>query len=177
MKDGFLSISDEKVHQDFLVALKLVYEPSKFECSKPQVEQESAEYGACAVDVNGKALRFRVSKITPTKVGQFVTFWKRIGNGPIQPFDASDHVDFFVVSCRKGSLLGQFVFPRSVLRERDVISIGGEGGKRAIRVYPPWDRPPSLRALKTQSWQLSYFLETPEDAPVDLARARELYHL
>lgn len=159
------------------MAQELIYGLGGFECSKPQVEAESSEYGACAVEVNGKALRFRVSKITPTKVGQFVTFWKRIGKGPIQPFDAADGIDFLVVSCRKDQLLGQFVFPRSVLCERDILSVGGEGGKRAIRVYPPWDRPTSQQALKTQSWQLLYFLETPEVGPVDLVRARQLYHL
>jgi hypothetical protein len=172
-----LSKSDAGIHQDFLVAQELIYGPSGFEASKPQVESEGTEYGACAVEVSGKALRFRVSKITPTKVGQFVTFWKRIENGPIQPFDAADRIDFLVVSCRKGQLLGQFVFPKSVLRERNVISFRGEGGKRAIRVYPPWDRPTSHQALKTQTWQLPYFLETPEDGPLDLARARQLYHL
>ncbi|WP_201859578.1 MepB family protein [Microvirga soli] len=165
------------IHRDFLVAQELIYGQGGFEASKPQVEPESAEYGACAVDMNGKALIFRVSKITPTKVGQFVTFWKRTGNGPIQPFDAADRIDFLVVSCRKGQLLGQFVFPQSVLCERDVLSLRGEGGKRAIRVYPPWDRPTSHQALKTQTWQLPYFLETPEDRPIDLARARQLYHL
>lgn len=172
-----MSLFNAGVHPDFLVVQELIYGPGGFEASKPQVEPESVEYGACAVEVNGKALRFRVSKITPTKVGQFVTFWKRIENGPIQPFDAADPIDFLVVSCRKGQLLGQFVFPKSVLCERNVLSVRGEGGKRAIRVYPPWDRPTSHQALKTQSWQLPYFLETPEDRPIDLARARQLYHL
>jgi hypothetical protein len=29
----------------------------------------------------------------PTKVGQFVTLWKRLGRGPIQPFDLSYPVE------------------------------------------------------------------------------------
>ncbi|EKD72557.1 MAG: hypothetical protein ACD_45C00643G0006, partial [uncultured bacterium] len=61
-------------------------------------------------------------KITPTKVGQFVTLWKRINNGPIQPYDVSDPVDFFIVSARKDDCFGQFIFPKSVLRDQAVLS-------------------------------------------------------
>jgi MepB protein len=48
--------------------------------------------GLCALLLNGLRVQYRVAKITPTKVGQFVTLWKRVGRGPIQPFDLSDPV-------------------------------------------------------------------------------------
>ena len=51
------------------------------------------------------AYPFVVAKITPTKIGQFVTLWKRSGKLPIQPFDLS--IDFVVVSVRKGDLFGR----------------------------------------------------------------------
>src|SRR5258708_5952015 len=91
-------------------------------------------------NLNGFFIRFRVAKITPTKIGQFVTLWKRIGNGPTQPYDTSDTVDFFIISTRKDDHFGQFVFPKSVLSEQGILSINGKGGKRGIRVYPPWDK-------------------------------------
>lgn len=166
-----------KVHPDFLATADLVYGPMGLECSVLEMEPESAEYGACHFKLSGLSLRFRVSKITPTKVGQFVTFWKRIGNGPIQPFDASDPIDFLVVSCRSGQHFGQFVFPKSVLCEKSIVSDNGKDGKRGIRIYPPWDKPTSRQALHTQNWQVPYFLNMEKDVWLDKARARKLYGL
>ncbi|WP_243373581.1 MepB family protein [Microvirga solisilvae] len=165
-----------KVHPDFLAAADRVYASLGLECSAMQVEPESAEYGACRFDLGERSVVFRASKITPTKIGQFVTCWKRIGNGPIQPFDTSDAFDFLVVSCRSGEHFGQFVFPKSALREKDIVSDQGKGGKRGIRVYPPWDEPESRQAQRTQDWQSAYFLKI-DDASLDEVRARKLYGL
>ncbi len=122
-------------------------------------EAESQEYGACEFELNNHRIKFRVAKITPTKIGQFVTLWKRIENGPIVPFDMADPVDLFVVCVRKGQQFGQFVFPKNVLHEKGFVSKDGKGGKRAMRVYPPWDMADSPQAKKTQTWQLKYFFE------------------
>ena len=86
-------------------------------------------------------------------------------------------VYFFVISVKQESFLGQFVFPKSVLSEKGIVSKNGKGGKRAIRVYPPWDNVISSQAKKTQKWQLEYFLEVPQTKPVDFARAKKLYSL
>ena len=125
--------------------------------------------------MDGAHVRFRVAKTTPTKVGQFVTLWKRVGKGPIQPFDASDDLDLLVVSVRSGPNFGQFVFPKAVLCKQGVMSIHGVGGKRAMRVYPPWDTTTSRQAQKTQAWQLDYFLHVPQTQPIDVERARRLH--
>ena len=116
-----------------------------------------------------------VSKITPTKIGQFVTLWKRFGKGPIQPYDISDSVDFFIINTRKDDHCGQFIFPKSVLCQHDIFSINGHGGKRAIRVYPPWDIVENRQAEKTQKWQVAYFLDMPKNNEIDLNRAKMLY--
>jgi hypothetical protein len=165
----------DSIHQDLIEVKNFVYNPSSFVCSEPLREEESAEYGAYVFKLNNFSVRFRVAKITPAKIGQFVTLWKRLHNGPIQPYDDSDLVDFFIINTRKEERFGQFIFPKSVLSQRGVFSINGKGGKRAIRVYPPWGITISRQAKKTQQWQLEYFLEIPENGDIDIDRAKMLY--
>ena len=165
------------MHPDLLATKRLAYEQNGYTCSTPRKEAESAEYGAYAFELNGHAIRFRVAKITPTKVGHFVTLWKRIGTGPIQPFDVADTVDLFIISTRNAEHFGQFIFPKDILCRHDIVSMAGKGGKRAMRVYPPWVETTNRQAQKTQDWQSDYFLELPQDRPVDQARLQLLYQI
>ena len=147
------------VHIDLLAAQKLAYEPNGLTCSVVEIDTKNKEYGACTLQINNLHVKFRVGKITPTKIGQFVTLWKRSTKGPIQPYDIADPFDLFIVSVRNNRYFGQFVFPKEVLYEKGVLSKNGLGGKRAIRIYPPWDKPDNSQAQKTQHWQLNYFFE------------------
>ena len=165
-------------HPDLLAAQALAYAPCGYSFAQLQPEAESADYAACTLLLNGLRVQYRVAKITPTKVGQFVTLWKRVGRGPIQPFELSDPVDVFVVSCRSGPHLGQFVFPKAALAAQGVVAsgdaTGSRAGKRALRVYPPWDTTTSRQAQRTQAWQLGYFVDMSEGQAVDLARLKAL---
>lgn len=162
-------------HGALLAAKALVYDPCGFTCSQPVPEAESAAYAAHAFTLDGLSIRFRAAKTTPTKVGQFVTVWKRSPGGPIQPFDATDPVDLFVISTHDQHHLGQFVIPTDALRRHGVVSANGSGGKRAFRVYPPWVTTTSRQAGTAQAWQLDYFLHVPQDGRIDPTRARGLY--
>lgn len=154
-----------------------IYDACRFNCSQITKEEESTEYGAHHFQLNDKYIRFRVAKITPTKAGQFVTIWKRVNNGPIQPYDATDPVDFFVISTRKGEQFGQFVFPKTVLIKHNVISNNHKGGKRAIRVYPPWENNLNQQAKKSQKWQIEYFLDMSIINNIDYNRIKMLYSI
>ncbi|MFI5983776.1 MepB family protein [Streptomyces sp. NPDC051555] len=159
-----------------MAAKALVYDSCGFTCSQPVPEAEGAAYAAHVFTLDGLSIRFRAAKTTPTKVGQFVTVWKRSPAGPIQPFDVTDAVDLFVISARDHRHFGQFVLPMDALRRHDVVSEGGSGGKRAFRVYPPWVTTTNRQAGSAQAWQLDFFLHLDQGGPVDLARARKLYH-
>lgn len=150
-----------------------VYIPAGFDFSQLEIENESQEYGACSFKLDRYFCKFRVAKTTPTKTGQFVTFWKRKGSGPIQPYDSSDRFDFLIVSTQSGNHFGQFVFPKDVLVQEGVVSTPDSEGKRAIRVYPPWDHSLNRQAQKTQSWQIQYFLKF--DGPIDLKQVRKAF--
>ena len=165
-------------HPDLLAAEALAYAPCGYSVAQLQPEAESADYAACTLQLNDLRVQYRVAKITPTKVGQFVTLWKRVGCGPIQPFEMGDPVDAFVVSCRSGPHLGQFVFPKAALATQGVVAsgdaTGSRAGKRALRVYPPWDATTSRQAQRTQAWQLGYFVDMTEGQTMDLARLKAL---
>jgi hypothetical protein len=137
-----------------------------YACSEPDAEAESQEYGAHTFEVNGHKTAFRIARTTPEKAGQFVTLWQRAAHdgGPIRPFDSSDGIGLFVVSVRGETGFGQFVFPQAALIARDVVSQEFVGGKRAMRVYPPWSEPSSRTAQATQRWQSEHFHPIPDPA-------------
>lgn len=168
-------LQTDTIHQELVEVQNRVYFLLGFKCSQPAIEPESTDYCAYNFELNNFSVRFRVAKITPIKIGQFVTLWKRLKKGSIQPYDSTDSVDFVIINTRKEDRFGQFIFPKSALCQHDVFSINGDGGKRAIRVYPPWDVAVNKQAKKTQKWQLEYFLEIPKNSEIDLTRAKLLY--
>lgn len=167
----------EEVHPDLREIKNRLYNTCEFNCSQPTEEDESSEYGAYHFKLNSQHIRFRVAKTTPTKPGQFVTLWKRIEKGPIQPFDATDTIDLCVISTREENYFGQFVFPKSVLIKNDIFSVNGQGGKRAIRVYPPWFNKLNKQAEKTQQWQIQYFLDLTNKETINIELAEKLYQV
>lgn len=159
------------------IANNLVYSPSDFKLTELEIEAESKEYKAHTFKLNELEVVYREAKITPTKTGQFVTLWKRFEKGPIQPFESTDSIDLFIISVQNGGHFGQFIFPKSVLIEKNIISNLNKEGKRAIRVYPPWDTTNSKQAQQTQLWQLEHFIEIPKEDTVNLNQAKKLLSL
>ena len=150
-----------------------VYNKCNFEISNYTLEKESKEYDACRFQLNGLNVISRSAKITPSKVGQFVTFWKRLNDGPIEPFRDTDLIDFLVVNVQTENESGQFVFPIYTLVHKGILSTPSKEGKRAFRVYPSWDFPKSKQAERTQKWQLEYFYKI--DGAINFNKVSELY--
>ncbi|WP_299184921.1 MepB family protein [uncultured Aquimarina sp.] len=152
---------------------KKVYDRCSLEILEYVKETESQEYCACRFTLNGQNVLSRTARVTPKKVGQFVTFWKRKENGPIEPYHESDEIDFYIVNVSKENKLGQFVFPKPLLIKKGIVSTEIKEGKRAFRVYPKWDITKSKQAQRTQKWQLNYFYEINDKT--DLENVLELY--
>lgn len=153
---------------------QILYDACGFQLSNFKLNAESSEYEACSFDLNGKKIQYRLSKITPTKTGQFVTIWKRNKDGITEPFDVNDQIDFIVITSRSGNKLGQFIFPTTVLAAKGIVSQNGKGGKRGIRVYPPWDAAESKQAATTQVWQTLYFVRMDNELAEGIEKAKEM---
>lgn len=164
---------NEKLNNELSEFKSKVYDKCAFQVTDFKIEEESKEYGACQFELNGLKVICRNAKKTPKKDGRFVTFWKRKEGGPIEPFCETDPIVFFVVNIQNEGQLGQFVFPRSVLIKKGIISTNKKEGKRAFRVYTPSEVANSKQAERTQKWQQDYFLGVENFT--DLERAKELY--
>ncbi|MDF2866859.1 MAG: hypothetical protein K0S11_329 [Gammaproteobacteria bacterium] len=162
---------------DLVSAIKTIYEPAGMKVTNAALrEAESAEYGACRLGLDSYNIAFRVAKTTPTKIGQFVTLWKRpTPHDEIAPLDISDNVNFVVVSVSDEAHCGQFIFDQTLLVAKGIMSQSGKGGKRAIRVYPPWTKPVAKDAIRTQQWQLQCFLSLEQDGTAQLTQVHELF--
>ncbi|PCI87974.1 MAG: MepB family protein [Hyphomicrobiales bacterium] len=152
---------------------KQLYQPLNFTISHATKDKESNEYGAGTYKLNQLTIITRTAKITPKKIGQFVAIWQRDQQGITQPQHIDDKFDLLVINCANGDKFGQFVFPKTALAKHGIISTTQKRGKNGIRVYPSWDKAINKQAVKTQNWQLGYFLEFSLE--IDLGRAKQLY--
>ncbi|WP_194850644.1 MepB family protein [Nonlabens antarcticus] len=154
---------------------KMVFDPCGYDISGFVLERESKEYHASRFLLDGNHIIYRSAKVTPKKIGQFVTFWKRNSHGVIEPLEQTDPFDFYVVTteAESESRLGQFVFPKSVLIDKGIVSSEKKEGKRGFRLYPVWAVPNNKQAIRTQKWQLDYFYEINDS--LSLERVKKLY--
>jgi hypothetical protein len=150
-----------------------IFDNCYFELSELIIDKESQEYEGCRFKLDNKNIICRTSKITPKKIGQFVTFWKRNKDGITEPFDETDAIDYYVINVQSENKVGQFVIPKLVLIVKGIISTSKKEGKRGFRVYPIWDKTESKQAVLTQQWQLNYFFEINGD--LDLSFVKKLY--
>ena len=167
-------MATESFQTDLQLAEKLLYNECGFQLQNLIWNSESTNYGACSFELNNYKIQFRVANITPTKIGQFVAIWKRNNQGITAPFDVADSLDFMIISVRDSENFGQFIFPKSVLVAKGIVSQNEKGGKRGIRVYAPWDKPENKQAIKTQAWQVNYFVEIKKNSHLDLEFVKKI---
>jgi len=136
------------------------YKPNHFAIKAIREETQNSDYGAGIFQLNSKSVRFRVAKTTPNKVGQFVSFWEKDAAHKNQAFSYGKATDLLVINTfTSTNRFGQFIFPKEVRLKQKILKTATTKGMMAIRVYPIWDKPTSKQAIKTQKWQLEYFVE------------------
>ena len=156
---------------------KSMFKPLGLAIADLETELESQDYCAHTFKLGDKNVKFRTAKITPTKLGQFVTLWKRNETGITAPYHITDNYDFYIIATRQDSNFGVFIFPKDVLLEQGILSGVSSAGKRGFRVYPTWDLTCNKQAQKTQLWQTKYFLEISDHQPNDLQKAKLLLNI
>lgn len=124
-----------------------------------QKDLECEEYLGYNFDLGTNKVKFRKAKITPKKIGQFVTLWRRNADGITEPFNVNNDFDFYIIYIEKDEQQGFFLFPKLVLGEKQILTKGTTEGKRGFRVYPNWDIPESKQAEKTKAWQVEFFVD------------------
>ncbi len=136
----------------------LIFEPLNLQISNILPDLECEEYFGFNFKINHINIKFRKSKLTPKKIGQFVTFWKRDSNEKTIPFDINDDFDFYIISLEENNNSGFFIFPKTILEKENVISSEQTTGKRGFRIYADWHFPNSKQAEKTKLWQTQFFI-------------------
>ncbi|QQP70153.1 MepB family protein [Carnobacterium sp. CS13] len=155
-----------------------IYEPKQLTVEYVQEEKQNSEYAAGVFRLSSKTIRFRVAKITPTKIGQFVAFWEKDSNNKNRPFLSEEAPELLVITTfKKNNEFGQFVFPKEILIKKNILRSQSAKGKMAIRVYPSWDRPTSKQAINTQKWQLPYFVDMSTPNKISIDKIIKLYAL
>lgn len=137
-------------------------------------EKECTEYVGYNFHVGALQLKFRKSKITPKKVGQFVTLWRRNAHQQTEPFHAKDDFDFYIFLSEDGERNGIFLFSKSLLIEKNILSTDQKEGKRGFRLYPTWARVNNRQAEKTQAWQTNYFIDLLAEESIVIDRMKTL---
>jgi hypothetical protein len=67
------------------------------------------------------------------------------------------------------------VFSEQALVEHGIVSVGGVGGKRGFRVYPPWSETINRQAQQSQPWQCNHCVEIGDGSAVKAERALRLF--
>jgi len=152
-----------------------VLKSSNLSISTLEKDAECDEYIGYNFNVKEISIKFRKAKITPKKVGQFVTLWKRNTAKQTEPFDENDGFDYYIIATEDNSKLGFYIFPTSILIEKNILTSIKKEGKRGFRVYPNWVKPENKQAEKTQNWLQDYFVEV-NNQQIDKTKLEKIFN-
>lgn len=126
-------------------------------------DNECLEYSGCSFKIDDLNIKFRRAKVTPKKVGLFVTLWKRNTENKTEPFSTNDPFDFYIIAVKQEDNFGFFIFSKDILSEKNILTNSKKEGKRGFRVYPDWAETENNQATKTKAWQTNYFINCSEN--------------
>lgn len=135
-----------------------------FSFSDFEPDENASDYSGCDFVLNHNIfIKFRSSKVTTKKIGQFVTLWKKDLNGKNIPYDELSKFNYLIIFVKKIDKKGFFIFSKDALIHQKIISNKNICGKMGFRIYPPWDLPTNSQASKTQLLQKDFFYEITDN--------------
>ena len=87
-----------KFYKTLTYVNEILYKPNHLIIKNIQEENQNSDYGAGVFQLNSKSVRFRVAKITPNKIGQFVAFWEKDEANKNQAFSYDNATDLLVIN-------------------------------------------------------------------------------
>ena len=106
-----------------------IYAKSGLKFKNFSAEDKSSEYYTHTFTIKDKNGLFRIAKKTPTKLGWFVTIWKRGSDNIIASYNQSDSIDFIVIAISDGNNLGGVVLPKTILTKKNIFGANGKEDK------------------------------------------------
>lgn len=155
----------------------MLFEAVSLEVSSVCFEEGTGDYCGYNFQLGRLNIKYRKAKITPKKIGQFVALWKRNTAGKTESYSLDDDFDFYIIETEYEHKRGCFLFPKTILAEKQILSVNEKEGKRGFRVYTPWDIPENKQAVNTKSWQIIYFIDLINDREISVEKLRDLIKL
>ena len=153
----------------------LICRPLHLKITEITSDPECEAYSGFNFKIDETPIKFRKSKLTPKKVGQFVTFWKRDPDGQTVPFDIDDNFNFYIIAIKENNNSGFFIFPKTILVKENMISEKAKSGKRGFRVYADWHFPDNKQAEKTKLWQTQFFINLDAQENIILEKFEKIF--
>lgn len=122
------------------------------------IEKQNEDYGGILITTKDTTYRIRVAKQTPKKTGQFLALWEKDGKNQNRAYRYDDFPDYLIIVCHSEEAIGLFQFSKQTLKEKGILKTNNQKGKMGFRVYPSWDVPQNSQAMKTQAWQMLFFI-------------------
>ncbi|RFS26495.1 hypothetical protein DVR12_01520 [Chitinophaga silvatica] len=151
-----------------------IFQVNNLKISNLIEDLECEEYFGFNFQLENLQIKFRKAKITPKKVGQFVTLWKRNASKITEPFNVNDDFDFYIIAAALQNQFGFFLFPKQILSEKQILTTNDKEGKRGFRVYTDWDIPENKQAEKTKEWQTNYFIDLSNPAAINFQKFKSI---
>ena len=137
-------------------------------------DDECLEYLGCSFKLDDLKVKYRQAKVTPKKVGLFVTLWKRNAENKTEPFSVNDSFDFYIIAAKQEDNFGFFIFSKDILSKKNILTNSKKEGKRGFRVYPDWTETENNQATKTKVWQTNYFINCSENHHIVIEKLNNL---